>query len=159
MKKTTVIIAVFLAVASLPGPALSKEADKAGSVRGYETIEARWRHWMRDHIAEGQRQLRDRPDDSFLSELNNRFICWEVKKNICMFFAFYYLKDGTPIVGVDDSVYDDAHENKLKTLRRRICDLHKAECWIFETNKRTPLKKPPPGVRDEILNQIFGPSV
>jgi hypothetical protein len=143
MKTTSIIVLGLLAVASFTGPTLSKEKNKNGYEYGNDTVEGRWQNWMRKHADKGRAQLRKNPDDKLLAEINDAFNCGENHTNICRLAALSYLPDGTPIMGVDESVYDDSRQNKLKTLNRTICDLYKEVCWNFETNQIWRIKLNP----------------
>ena len=144
MKKLLISVAVLCAVSFSPLQAMS--ADD-GAVTDWKTVEGRWQNWMRELADEGRAQLEKKPDDSILLQ-NDRFDCSDrdnpnnkpEMKNVCRSISVAYLRDGTPILGMDESFYDDARNNKLKTITRTICDLNKQECWTFETNNRWKMK-------------------
>jgi len=141
MKNLLISVAVLCAVSLPPSQAMS--ADN-GAVTDWKTVEGRWQNWMRELAAEGHAQLEKDPDDKLLAE-NDKFGCVDTdnpnnkpgSKNVCRLQAIAYVgRDRLPMMGIDVSLYDDTEKNNLMTITRTVCDLLKAECWTFETNKR-----------------------
>lgn len=145
MKKILISVAVLSAVSLSPLQAMS--ADD-GTVIDWKTVEGRWQNWMRELAAEGHAQLQKNPADKLLAE-NDKFGCVDTdnpnnppgSKNVCRSVSIAYVgRDRLPMMGIDVSLYDDTEKNKLMTITRTVCDLLKAECWTFETNKRWKVK-------------------